>query len=61
LASAHFRFGSDCAVCPPDTCHRFRITTQLRLRLVALLGGANRSDVAEGRDPSERIDTLQSA
>jgi hypothetical protein len=59
-AHTHFRLGSDCAACPPDTCHRFRNGTPLRLRLVALLRGANHSAV-EGRDLPERIDTFQSA
>jgi hypothetical protein len=57
---AHYRSGSDCAVCPPGTCYRFRAATPLRLRLDMLLHGSARGDVA-GQHSSEGNQHLQPA
>lgn len=59
-AHAHYRSGSDCAACPPGTCHRFRAASPLRLRLDMLLHGSARGDVA-GQHSSEVERHLQPA
>ncbi|MDT5070457.1 MAG: hypothetical protein QOK02_6612 [Mycobacterium sp.] len=51
----HYRSGSDCAVCLPGTCHRFRAATPLRIRLHTMFTGP----ISE--PPSEIERYLQSA